>query len=45
VIDGSSYPDVAKWVDFFIRNPVSDAEAIRVFGPRDGRASATPASS
>ncbi|NDL59304.1 metallophosphoesterase family protein [Phytoactinopolyspora mesophila] len=39
VVKGSGYPDAAQWADFFIRQPASDAEAIRVFGPRDGRPS------
>ncbi|HEX5120723.1 MAG TPA: metallophosphoesterase family protein [Pseudonocardiaceae bacterium] len=33
----SSYPDVAEWVDFFVRAKASDAEALRTFAPRDGR--------
>jgi predicted phosphodiesterase len=34
----SSYPEVAQWVDFFVRRAASDEEALAVFGPRDGRA-------
>jgi predicted phosphodiesterase len=37
IIAGSTYPDVAAWVDFFVRAPASDLEALAVFGPRDGR--------
>jgi putative phosphoesterase len=33
----SSYPDVAAWTDYFLHARASDAEAIRIFGPRDGR--------
>lgn len=34
----SAYPQVAEWADYFLRSRASDAEALRVFGPRDGRA-------
>jgi predicted phosphodiesterase len=34
---GSSYPDVAEWVDYFLYARAGDAEVIGVFGPRDGR--------
>jgi predicted phosphodiesterase len=34
IIAESSYPDVAEWVDFFIRAPASDLEALAVFRPR-----------
>ncbi|MGH3712571.1 MAG: metallophosphoesterase family protein [Micromonosporaceae bacterium] len=33
----SSYPDAAQWADYYVRATASDAEALRVFGPRDGR--------
>jgi hypothetical protein len=33
----SGYPDAAKWADYYLRSKASDADAIRVFGPRDGR--------
>ncbi|MBA3418236.1 MAG: metallophosphoesterase family protein [Geodermatophilaceae bacterium] len=33
----SGYPDAAEWADYFVRARGSDSEAIRVFGPRDGR--------
>jgi predicted phosphodiesterase len=34
----SSYPGAREWADYFIRSLASDADALRVFGPRDGRA-------
>jgi diadenosine tetraphosphatase ApaH/serine/threonine PP2A family protein phosphatase len=34
----SSYPDAAEWADYFLRSRASDTEALRLFGPRDGRA-------
>lgn len=37
VVGGSGYPDVAEWAEYFLRSAASDAEALRVFGPRDGR--------
>ena len=33
----SSYPDVAAWTDYFLHARASDADAITIFGPRDGR--------
>ena len=33
----SSYPDVAEWADYFLHARASDAEALAVFAPRDGR--------
>ena len=33
----SLYPRAAEWADEYVRARNSDAEAIRVFGPRDGR--------
>lgn len=33
----SGYPDVAEWTDYFLLSRASDAEALSVFGPRDGR--------
>jgi hypothetical protein len=33
----SSFPRVDEWVAEYILDPASDAEAVRVFGPRDGR--------
>ncbi|HET6215254.1 MAG TPA: metallophosphoesterase family protein [Micromonosporaceae bacterium] len=35
----SSYPAAREWADYFIRSRASDADALRLFGPRDGRAS------
>jgi hypothetical protein len=31
---------VAKFADYFVRSKASDFDALRVFGPRDGRPSA-----
>lgn len=33
----SSYPDVAEWTDYYLHARAGDAEALKVFGPRDGR--------
>jgi diadenosine tetraphosphatase ApaH/serine/threonine PP2A family protein phosphatase len=33
----SSYPDIRQWADHFVRSKASDFDALRVFGPRDGR--------
>ena len=38
VIAGSTYPDRAAWAAEYLRAANSDADALRVFGPRDGRA-------
>lgn len=37
VIAGSRLPGVAQWAEANLRNPAGDVEAIRTFGPRDGR--------
>lgn len=37
LIAESAYPDVEQWVDEYVRRTYSDAEALTVFGPRDGR--------
>lgn len=37
VISGSALPGVAQWAEENLRNPTSDTEAIKTFGPRDGR--------
>jgi len=37
IIANSAFPDVGEWVDFFVRRPASDLEALAEFGPRDGR--------
>lgn len=39
VAAGSAYPDARAWADEYLRSTASDAEAMRVFGPRDGRPS------
>lgn len=39
----SGYPDAARWADYFLRSRASDADALRLFGPRDGRPGAPPA--
>lgn len=41
VTAGSSLPGVAQWAKDNLRHPASDAEALAVFGPRDGRYSAS----
>ncbi|MDI5938226.1 metallophosphoesterase family protein, partial [Micromonospora sp. DH15] len=33
----SGFPDAAGWADEYLRSRHSDAEALAVFGPRDGR--------
>jgi putative phosphoesterase len=38
LVDESAYPGVAEWADYFVRSRASDVEALRTFGPRDGRA-------
>lgn len=37
VVAASSYPGRRKWAEYFIGSAASDAEALTVFGPRDGR--------
>ncbi|HEX6870953.1 MAG TPA: metallophosphoesterase family protein [Micromonosporaceae bacterium] len=37
VASASNYPDAGTWADYYLRSRASDAEAIAVFGPRDGR--------
>ncbi len=37
VIAGSGYPDRAAWAEEYLRSANSDADAVRAFGPRDGR--------
>lgn len=37
VVAESGYPDAVHWADDFVRARATDAEAIEVFGPRDGR--------
>ncbi|CAL9621153.1 hypothetical protein SUDANB120_05870 [Streptomyces sp. enrichment culture] len=33
----SSYPDIAEWADYFLNARATDADALAVFAPRDGR--------
>jgi predicted phosphodiesterase len=33
----SGYPDAAAWADEYVHSRNSDADAVRAFGPRDGR--------
>jgi hypothetical protein len=37
VVAGSGFPGAGKWADYYLRARASDADALRVFGPRDGR--------
>lgn len=37
VATGSAYPEARAFADSFVRSAASDADALRVFGPRDGR--------
>lgn len=37
VTEQSSFPEMAEWADYFLHSRASDAEALEVFGPRDGR--------
>jgi predicted phosphodiesterase len=37
VATNSTYPDAARWADYYLRATATDADALRVFGPRDGR--------
>lgn len=37
LVEESSYPKIAEWADYFVRSKASDFDALRVFGPRDGR--------
>ena len=38
VTASSSYPDVAEWADYFLHARATDADALAVMAPRDGRA-------
>ena len=40
VVAGSTYPERQAWADEYVRAVNSDAEALTVFGPRDGRPAA-----
>ncbi|MBM0259091.1 metallophosphoesterase [Micromonospora sp. 4G55] len=37
VTAGSGFPQAAEWADEYLRSRHSDADALAVFGPRDGR--------
>ncbi|MFC4942276.1 metallophosphoesterase family protein [Pseudonocardia sp. GCM10023141] len=37
VVSGSTYPARQEWAEYYLRAAASDAEALAVFGPRDGR--------
>ena len=37
VVANSTYPDRQAWADEYVRAVNSDADAVRAFGPRDGR--------
>ena len=37
LVVGSTCPDRQAWADEYARATASDAEAVQVFGPRDGR--------
>jgi putative phosphoesterase len=39
VTEQSSFPDVAQWTDYFLHARASDAEALAIMAPRDGRVS------
>lgn len=38
VVAASAYPDRVAWAEEYLRSAISDADALRTFGPRDGRA-------
>jgi putative phosphoesterase len=37
VTASSSYPDVGEWADYYLNSRASDADALAVMAPRDGR--------
>lgn len=37
VVAESAYPEAARFADYFVRSRASDVDALRLFGPRDGR--------
>ena len=41
----SAYPDIAEWTDYFLHSRASDADALAVMAPRDGRLPAPVAAS
>lgn len=38
IVAACGFEGIEKWVDSFVRDAASDAEALSAFGPRDGRA-------
>lgn len=36
-VAGSTFPGVNQWAEYYIRAEASDAKAMKIFGPRDGR--------
>ncbi|MFD8917038.1 metallophosphoesterase family protein [Streptomyces sp. NPDC059569] len=36
----SGYPDIEEWADYYLHARATDADALTVFGPRDGRTAA-----
>ncbi|MFC8130903.1 hypothetical protein [Streptomyces sp. NPDC057302] len=41
VTQDSSYPEISRWADYFLRAQATDADALAAFGPRDGRSDTT----
>lgn len=37
VVAESTYPDRLEWAEYYLRSQASDVDALRAFGPRDGR--------
>jgi hypothetical protein len=37
IIAGSAFPEVTEWTDEYLRGQISDADALAVMAPRDGR--------
>ncbi|MFF8288721.1 metallophosphoesterase family protein [Streptomyces sp. NPDC016309] len=37
VVKGSGFHDCRSWAEHYVRSVTTDAEAVRTFGPRDGR--------
>ncbi|HEX4292453.1 MAG TPA: hypothetical protein VH021_26260 [Trebonia sp.] len=33
----SAYPEITEWTDYFLSSRASDADALAMMGPRDGR--------
>ena len=38
VTESSSYPDVTEWTGYFLHARATDADALAIMAPRDGRA-------